>query len=141
MAIHLDEVTGPVDYLVLRLPTDRQDGSVAQALADLVDSGLIMLLDVMVVQKDRAGVVSGLELNAVDGALRMFAGARSGLLGDDELADAGSVLDPGTTGAVLLYENSWARPFVAAARSQGAEVVASARISADVLMDALVVLD
>ncbi len=137
MATQSDDVTGPIDYLVLRLSTDRRDGSVAAALADLIDSGTITLLDLMLVQKDDDGVVSGVDLDLVGGELTMFAGARSGLLGDDERADAGSILEPGTTAAVLLYENAWARPFVAAARGQGAEVLASARIPAEVLMDAL----
>jgi len=137
MSTHTADVTGPVDYLVLRLPTDRRDGSVAAALADLVDSGTITLLDLMVVQKDDDGVVSGVDLDVLGGELTVFAGARSGLLGDDERADAGSILDPGSTAAVLLYENAWARGFVAAARDQGAEVLASARIPATTLMDAL----
>ena len=132
-----ENVSGPVDYLVLEMPTDQRDGSIAAAILDLVDSGIVTLLDLMVVQKDADGVVSGIELDAIDGELRVFAGARSGLLGDDELQDAGSAIEAGTTAAVLLYENAWARPFVAAAARAGAQVIASARIPADVLNDAL----
>ncbi len=133
----IQDVSGPVDYLVLELPTDRQDGAIAAAMLDLVDSGLVTILDLMIVQKDSDGVVSGIELDALDGELRVFAGARSGMMGDDEVADAGGALEPGTTAAVLLYENTWARPFVAAARGAGAEVIASARIPADVVNAAL----
>lgn len=136
-----DDVAGPVDYLVLRLPNDRRDGSIAAALAQLVEDGTITLLDVMVVQKDADGVVSGLDLDVVGDGLTVFAGARSGLLGDDDRDEAASILEPGTTAAVLVYENAWARPFVAAARGQGAELIASARIPADVLNDALDALD
>lgn len=136
-----DVLLGPVDYLVLELSTDRADGSIAQAILDLVDRGTITLFDVMVVQKGEDGSVSGLDLDALDGELTMFAGARSGLLGDEDLDDLGDALEPGTTAAVLVYENAWARPFVAAARSVGAEVVASARIPADVLAEALDALD
>lgn len=132
-----ENVSGPVDYLVLEMPTDQRDGSIAAAILDLVDSGIVTLLDLMVVQKDADGVVSGIELDAIDGELRVFAGARSGLLGEDELQDAGSAIEAGTTAAVLLYENAWARPFVAAAARAGAQVIASARIPADVLNDAL----
>ncbi|MEN0072238.1 MAG: DUF6325 family protein [Propionicimonas sp.] len=137
MASESDDVVGPVDYLVLQLDTDRRDGSVAAALMDLVQDRTITLLDLAIVQKDDDGTVSGIDLDALGGQLTVFTGARSGLLGEDELADAGGILDPGTTAAVLLYENAWARPFVAAARSQGAEVLASARIPADVVLDAL----
>lgn len=133
----LENVSGPVDYLVLEMPTDRRDGSIAAAILDLVDSGVVTLLDIMIVEKDADGVISGIELDAIDGELRVFAGARSGLLGDDDLQDAGAAIETGTTAAVLLYENAWARPFVAAAARGGAQVIASARIPADVLNDAL----
>lgn len=132
-----DDVIGPVDYLVLQMPTDQRDGSIAAALLDLVDTGTVTILDLMVVQKDDSGVVSGIELDALDGELRIFAGARSGLLDDSDREEAGAALEPGTTAAVLVYENAWARPFVAAAREAGADVVASARIPADVLNSAL----
>ena len=132
-----DDVIGPVDYLVLQMPTDQRDGSIAAALLDLVDTGTVTILDLMVVQKDDSGVVSGIELDALDGELRIFAGARSGLLDDSDREEAGAALEPGTTAAVLVYENAWARPFVAAAREAGADVVASDRIPADVLNSAL----
>jgi len=136
-----DDVIGPVDYLVLQMPTDQQDGSIAAALLDLVESGTVTILDLMIVQKDANGVVSGIELDAIDGELRVFAGARSGLLDDSDRQEAGAVLEPGTTAAVLVYENAWAREFVAAARDVGADVIASARIPADVLNSALDALD
>lgn len=136
-----DVASGPVDYLVLQLPTDRRDGTIAAALLELVEAGTVTILDLMIVQKDADGVVSGIDLDAIDGELRVFAGARSGLLGDDDRAEAGATLEPGTTAAVLVYENAWARGFVTAARAAGAELIASARIPADVLNDALDALD
>lgn len=145
MAAADTEVHGPVDYLVLEFPTDRMTGEMASALLDLVDRGVIRVYDLLVVQKDEDGSFRGIDINdlAADsiGGLTAFAGARSGLLGDDDVADAAGVLEPGTTAAVLVYENAWAAPFVAAARNSGAEVVASARIPADVLMEALDALD
>lgn len=136
-----EDVIGPVDYLVLQMPTEQRDGAIAAALLDLVDTGTVTILDLMVVQKDDKGVVSGIELDALDGELRIFAGARSGLLDDSDRDEAGAALEPGTTAAILVYENAWARPFVAAARDAGADVVASARIPADVLNSALDALD
>ncbi len=120
----LDEAAGPVDYLVLQLPTGNRDGSIAAALLDLVESATVTVLDLMIVEKDASGVVRGVELDAIDGELRVFAGARSGLIGAPDLDDAGSILEPGTT-----------------ARAAGAEVIASARIPADVLNEALDALD
>lgn len=135
------EVTGPVDYLVMQLPTDRRDGSIAAALLELVEAGTVTILDLMIIEKDADGTVRGLDFDAIDGELIAFAGARSGLLGDEERAEAGGVLEPGTTAAVLVYENAWARGFVAAAMNAGAEVIASARIPADVLVSAIDALD
>lgn len=66
-----------------------------------------------------------------------FSGARSGLLGDDDVAEAAGALEPNTVAALIVYENTWAVPFVAAARKNGGEVVASMRIPAGDIMDAL----
>jgi uncharacterized membrane protein len=135
------DVIGPVDYLVLEFPTDRADGSMADALLDLVDQGIIRVYDLTVIQKHDDGSYSGIDLTDLSqgdlGGLTVFAGACSGLIGDDDLADAAEVLEPGTTAAILVFENAWAAPFVAAARNTGAEVVASGRIPADALLDAL----
>jgi hypothetical protein len=137
----MSDVSGPIDYLVLELPTANTDGSMAAAIMDLVEAGTIALLDVMVIEKAGDGSVSAIDLDLLDGELTIVAGARSGLLGDDDVDSAGDALLPGTTAAILVYENTWARPFVAAARSVGAEVVASARIPADVVNEVLDALD
>ena len=70
-----------------------------------------------------------------------FAGARSGLIGHDDVQQAGDAMTPGTTAALLVFENAWAAPFVAAARKNGGEVIASMRIPAQDVMDALDALD
>jgi hypothetical protein len=70
-----------------------------------------------------------------------LAGARSGLVGDEDIIEAGEALEPGTVAALLVYENAWAIPFIKAARSSGGQVVATARIPADVVMEAVAALD
>lgn len=136
-----EDVHGPVDYLVLEFESDRAQGEMADALADLVERGLIRIFDLVVIQKLDDGSFRGLELADLDdeglGELTLFAGAASGLLDDEDIGEAAAVLEPGTTAAVLLYENSWAAPFVAAARRAGAEVVASGRIPADAILETL----
>ncbi len=136
-----NDVMGPVDFVLLEFEADRMDGSAAAALLDLVDRGIVTVLDLLVITKDADGTFSGIEITdlASDqlGGLAVFAGARSGLLGDDDLAEAAGALAPGTAGAVIVYENTWARPFVAAARGAGAQLVASARIPADVVNEVL----
>lgn len=135
------DVHGPIDFAVVEFPGDATGEATAAALVDLVDAATVRLYDLVVVRKADDGTCTEVDLGSASdgevGELRAFAGARSGLLGDEDLADVADVLDPGKLGVVLVYENAWAVPFVAAARSEGAELVAGARLSAQQIMDAL----
>ena len=131
---------GPIDYIVVEWPGKQPTGEALPHLVDLVDRGLIRILDMMVVAKAEDGSVAMLEIADIGGEVAEFAvfeGASSGLLGDDDVAEAGNVLEPGTTAAVLVYENSWAAPFAAAVRRSGGELVASGRIPAETVLAAL----
>lgn len=133
---------GPVDYLIVEWPPGKQPtGEGLKELADLTDRGLIQVLDLVFVTKAEDGKVSALALMDIDadGELDLvaFEGASSGLLGEDDYNEAGSALEPGASAAILLYENRWARPFAAAVRASGAQLVASGRISADDLAAAV----
>jgi uncharacterized protein DUF6325 len=137
---------GPVDYLIVEWPPGtRPNGEGLKELADLSDAGLIRVLDLAFVQKEQGGSVSGLALMDIDsdGQLDLveFGGASSGLLGQDDYDEAGGALEPGASAAILLYENRWARPFAAAVRASGAQLVASGRISADDLAGAVETLE
>ncbi|HSE71967.1 MAG TPA: DUF6325 family protein [Nocardioidaceae bacterium] len=138
-----DDVHGPIDFVLLEFPGDRLTGKASDELMKLVESGTIRLYDLMVVSKNLDGSVEALELSDPTGAdgFTYFASARSGLLGDDDVNEAAAALRPGTVAALIVYENSWARPFVAAARDSGAELVASARIPASDVMAALEALE
>jgi uncharacterized membrane protein len=135
------EAHGPIDFLILEFPTGTDGEATAAALADLVDRGFVRLFDLLAVRKDDDGACREVDLaadaDAGPAALTAFVGARSGLLGDDDVLQAANALEPGTSAIVLVYENRWAVPFVAAARAEGVEVVASARLSAQQIMDAL----
>jgi hypothetical protein len=137
------EIHGPIDFLLIEFPADRLTGEASQALMDLVERGVIRLYDLMVISKHEDGFVEALELTDPSGVggFSYFAGARSGLLGDDELSEAASAMEPGTVAALIVYENSWAIPFVTAARNSGGELIASARIPATVVMAALETLE
>lgn len=133
------DVHGPVDFVLIEFPGDRLTGEASRALLDLVERGVIRLWDLMVISKNQDGSVDALELAdpaGVDG-FTYFAGARSGLLGNDDLREAADAMQPGTVAALIVYENTWAIPFVAAARNSGGELIASARIPATDIMAAL----
>ncbi|HWC47394.1 MAG TPA: DUF6325 family protein [Solirubrobacterales bacterium] len=131
---------GPIDYLLIEWKGQQPNGEVAPVVVDLVDRGLIRILDLLFVTKDEEGNVAALELADLGEEvteLAVFEGASSGLLGDDDVAQAGEVLEPRTSAALLVFENSWAAPFVSAVRRSGGELVASGRIPAEDVLAAL----
>lgn len=122
---------GPIDYLVVEFPGNRMTGEGLRELVALVDRGLIRVLDLIFVRKDGSGGVTVLEVGELDGDgfdLAIFEGVASGLLLKDDLHEAGDVLATGSTAAIMIYENRWAAPMVAALRRGGAECVANGRI-------------
>ena len=132
---------GPVDYLIVEWPAGTAPtGKGLTELGDLSERGLIRVLDLAFVQKEEDGTMTGLALTDVDndGTLDLvqFQGP-SGLLGQEDYDEAGAPLEPGASAAILIYENTWAAPFVTAVRGSGAEVIASGRIPAEDLLLAL----
>lgn len=129
----LDEF-GPVDYLVVEFPADRSEftGQAAAALADLVDRGLVRVLDLIIVKKDLDGSFEAFELPDLDdseiGELRAFEKDIAELLSEDDVAAIVEAMEPGSTAAALVWENSWAAPFASALRRAGGQLVASGRI-------------
>lgn len=132
---------GPVDYLVIEFRGSRLTGEGLPLLVDLVDRGIIRILDLVFIKKQLDGTITGLALDEVtaDGRLELsvFEGVTSGLIGPDDVDQAGAVLEPGSSAGLLIYENTWAGPFAAALRRAGAEVVASGRIPVQDVIDAL----
>jgi hypothetical protein len=132
---------GPVDYLVIEFPGSRMTGEGLPLLVDLVDRGLIRILDLVFVKKEEDGAVTAVQIADLDGDgeldLAVFEGASSGLLDEGDLADAGGVLEPGSSAGILVYENVWAAPFAAALRRGGGQLVASGRIPVQALVSAM----
>jgi dihydroorotase-like cyclic amidohydrolase len=136
-----DGVHGPIDFVLLEFPDQEPTGQTAAALLDLVDSGTIRVYDIVAIRKSADGDVEAIEISTLPGAsgdgFDALSGARSGLLGDDDVADAAEAMEPGTIAVLLVYENSWAIPFVRAAFDAGGQLIASARIPAEEVMAAL----
>lgn len=132
---------GPVDYLVVEFPGSRMTGEGLPLLVDLVDRGVIRIIDLMFVKKESDGSVVVMEISdlAKDGKpeLTVFEGASSGVLGRDDLEEAAAVISPGDSAGVLVYENLWAAPFAAALRRGGAQLVAGGRIPVQAVLAAL----
>lgn len=128
---------GPIDYLIVEWPGRQPTGEALPHLIDLVDRGLIRILDLAFIAKGEDGSVAALEISELGDAIADFEGASSGLLGDDDVAEAGNALEPGTSAALLVFENSWAAPFAAAVRRSGGQLVASGRIPVQDVLAAL----
>ncbi|KAA3637463.1 MAG: DUF1269 domain-containing protein [Armatimonadetes bacterium] len=136
------EVTGPIDFLLLEFPDQEPTGETAGALVDLVERDIIRLYDLAAIRKGADGSVSAIEIASVDpDGFGLFEGAQSGLLGSDDIEEAAAAMEPGTVAVLIVYENRWAAPFVAAAMNAGGQVVASARIPAQDIIEALDSLD
>lgn len=134
------EEMGPIDYLLVEWPGGAPNGEVAPYLIDLVDRGLINILDLAFIAKDEQGNLTFLDLEQVGDEvveLAVFEGASSGLIDEEDRADAGAVLEPGTAAALLVFENAWAGPFAAAVRRSGGQLVASGRIPIQSMLAAL----
>lgn len=136
----LDEI-GPVDYLVVEFPEGRLTGEGFPLLVDLVDRGIIRILDLVFVRKRDDGAVEGLMVTDLDHDgtldLLMFEGVTTGLVDVDDVAEAAEVLDPGSTAAILVYENRWAAPLASALRRGGGQLVAGGRIPVQALLAAV----
>jgi hypothetical protein len=136
---------GPIDFVLLEFPGDADTKACATALMDLVERDVIHLYDLLVIRKAVDGSYSGVDLTDVTpegiGGFTTFAGARSGLIGDQDIRTAAEVLQPGTMAALIVFENTWAAPFVAAALDAGGDLIASHRVPATELIAALDELD
>ena len=132
---------GPIDYLAVEFPGARLEGEGFAALVDLTERGIIRILDLVVAKVEADGSFAVVALADLDGDgaldLAVFEGVQSGLLDDDDLAQSAALVQPGNAVGLLVYENTWAGPFVTAMRNAGAEVIASGRIPADDVVAAL----
>ena len=140
MTDDLDEM-GPIDYIVVEFPGSKMNGEAFPHLIDLVDRGIVRILDLVFVTKDLDGSVKGIAIADLDDDgeldLAVFEGASSGLIGDDDIEEAGGILEPGSSAGILVYENVWAGPFAAAVRRGGGQLVASGRIHIQAMLAAL----
>ena len=133
---------GPVDYLVVGFPAGKADfsGAMADELRKLIDSGTVRVLDLVIVTKAEDGAVEAAELRDHDesevGELRSLEADLSLLLATEDVERVGADLEPGSTAAVLVWENTWAGPLASAIRHSGGELIGSGRIPTQALIAA-----
>ena len=130
---------GPIDYLLIEWRDAEPTGEAVPLLMDLVERGLIRILDIALIAKDKDGTAGsmGVSDDEAMSALEELLGAASGLLSQDDLQEAAEALEPDTIAALLVFENSWAAPFASAIRRNGGQLVASGRIPIQSVVAAL----
>ena len=131
---------GPIDYVLIEWPDRQPDGRAVPHLVDLIDRGIIRLLDLTFITKGEDGSVAAVEIADLgDGAedFAVFEGASSGLLTDEDTDEAAGALEPGTSAVLIVFENRWAAPFATAVRESGGQLVASGRIPIQAMLAAL----
>jgi hypothetical protein len=136
----IDEL-GPVDWIVVEFPGSKFNGEIAPALQDLVQRGTIRVLDLLMLKKDEDGEIEAFELSDMDpselGELRAYESQLAMLLSEDDVTAVAAAVEPGSSAAVLVWENLWAAPFASAVRHAGGQLVASGRIPIQALFAAL----
>jgi hypothetical protein len=136
----IDEL-GPVDWIVVEFPGSKFNGEIAPALRDLVQRRLIRVLDLLVLKKEEDGSLEAFELSDLDpsevGELRAYESELAMLLSEDDVTAVAAAVEPGTSAAVLVWENVWAAPFASAVRHSGGQLVASGRIPVQAMLAAI----
>jgi hypothetical protein len=140
MPEEIDEL-GPVDYIVVEFPGSKFNGEIAPALTDLIDKGIIRVLDLVILRKEADGSIDAIELSDLEeseaGSLRALETELAELLSEDDLLNIAEAIEPGSSAAVLIWENTWAVPFATAVRHSGGQLVAGGRIPIQALAAAL----
>jgi hypothetical protein len=137
---------GPVDLVVIAYPPDAPaTGEAIPLFVDLVDRGIIRVLDVQGIRKDEDGSFSGFDVTGAHEQgvpdLIVFEGAQTGLIGDEDVRVAAEAMEVGTRAIMIVFENAWAAPFVSAVHRNGGRLVAYERVSAQDLLDAVEALE
>lgn len=140
MTESIDEL-GPVDYLVVEFPGSNFNGEILPELADLVQRGVVRVLDLVVIRKQDDGSFSAFEFDdnqqGLVGELRELERELADLLSEDDIAAAAEALEPGSTAGLLVYENRWAAKFAGAVRRSGGQLVAGGRIPMQAVLEAI----
>ena len=130
---------GPVEYLILGFPGNKFTGQIVPELGKLIDSGLIRIIDLTFISKDAVGDVLVIQHDVVE-ELAAFAGLDAevgGILSDEDITYAASSLEPNSSAALLVWEDTWAGPFAAAVREANGVIIEGARIPHDIIEQAM----
>ena len=140
MTSPIDEL-GPVDYLVVEFPGSNFNGEILPELVDLVQRGIVKVLDLVLIKKEEDGSFEAFEFDDIEdgvlGELREIERELADVLSEEDVASVAEALEPGSTAGLLVYENLWAAPFASAVRRSGGQLIANGRIPVQALIAAI----
>jgi hypothetical protein len=132
---------GPVELLAVKFPGNQFRGEIAPALGDLVKKGDVRIIDFVFVLKDAAGEVAAMEIGDLEDAafesLDPIVSDVNGMLGEEDIEDIASALEPNSSAGILLFEHLWARRFADALRNANGELIYSERIPHEAIEKAM----
>ena len=131
---------GPIELLVLRFPGNNFRGEIAPELANLVDAGIIRVIDIVFLIKE-SGEVRVLEINDLDedtyAVWDPIVADITSLLSDDDVQHLAGAIEDNSSAAIMLFENTWATRFVDAVLRANGELVLNERIPRRVIEEVL----
>ena len=132
---------GPVEYMIVAFPGNRFKGEIVPALAELVESGTIRIIDLAFVMKDADGAVVTAEMGDLDSdvfkAFDALTPETLGLLNEEDLAAAAEELEPNSSAALLVWEDVWATKLRDAILGAGGELLDLERLPYEVVQAAV----
>jgi len=134
---------GPIEYIVVGFPDNKFTGEIAPALAKLIEDRTVRILDLIFVAKDDVGDIVSFEFDQLDELLPFadLEGEVGGMLSAEDVAYVGAQLEPGSSAALLVWEDLWAAPFAAAVRNSGGILLEGGRVPHELAVEALAVLE
>jgi len=124
---------GPVELHLVGFEGERPDPGVVEALSDLLESGLLRLLDVVVIARSEEGDITVTEIDDQDDIFGDLAIEAVGLAGDEDVADFAEHVPPGASAALFVLELVYARALADRLNASGAVLLRSERIPAPVV--------
>jgi uncharacterized membrane protein len=134
-------IPGPVEVAVISFEGNRFKGEIAPALEEIIDRGIIRIVDLVFISKDLAGRVRNFEVDDTDtgvaGAMSPLAHEIAGLLSEDDIREIGEQLQPNSSAAMIVFEHAWLRRLKEAILNANGRLVAQERIPLEVVERAL----
>ena len=123
---------GPIELLVVKFPGSQFTGEILPAIRELVESGTVRIVDLMLMARDGEGNVALYEFSDLDpdlaGQFEPLVTETTELLNEDDVYQLAELIEPGSSAGVVLFENTWAARFAAAIQDAQGEVVLNERI-------------